>query len=388
MSAARLHPYFEKNGWSLTQDIRKADLVLVSACGVNQRAEKKGLRLLSIVNRKRKRDSQFIILGCLAGINPQLLLEKFNALVISPIEIQNLDAIINAKIKLSDVPEMNLIKPLISKFQSSFNFVDRAISEFEPSSLFLRRVIDKLKPGKIGHIQEQARENAYSIRISDGCLGECSYCAIKFAEGSLKSKSMDTILAEFDAGLANKHKNIFLIGTDAGAYGQDIGTDITVLLRNMLSREGEYILHLTEFHPRWFIQYQKELINIYVTNKDKIGSTILPIESGSDRILKLMRREHTAAQAKECMLSLKKALPEIRIYTHVLVGFPGESEQDFGETIRFLHGLSFDATAVYIYGARPNIEAEQLPDKVPEATKRARVRRLLKEFPGVAKVAL
>ncbi|MFC1636102.1 radical SAM protein [Planctomycetota bacterium] len=388
MSAAKLYPYFEANGWDITQDFKKADLVLVSTCGVNQRAEKKSLRLLSSVNRKRKSDSQFVILGCLAGINPEILLDKFDATVISPIASAKLDDVIKAKVKLSEVRDVNLIKPVISKSQKSFSVIDRAISEFEPSSMFLHRVLDHLKPKKIERIRESAQENAFSIRILGGCPGECTYCAIKFAEGRLVSKPMKNVLAEFDNGLARKHRNIFLIGTDVGAYGQDIGTNITELLKNLLTRKGEYILHLPEFHPRWLIQYHRELIDLFIAAGDRIGSIILPIESGSERILQLMRREHTAAKAKECMLSLKKTLPGIRIYTHVMVGFPGESEKDFDDTIHFLHEGPFDEVAVYKYEARPNIEAEQLPDKVSEATKRARVHRLLKEFPETAKVAL
>ncbi|MFC1633973.1 radical SAM protein [Planctomycetota bacterium] len=388
MSAARLYPYFEANGWQIGQDLKKADLVLVSTCGVNQRAEKKSLRLLSIANRKKKTDAQLVVLGCLAGINKKVIIEKFDPMVIAPIEMEILDDFIGADVKLSDVREVNLIKPVIGKSQKCFSVIDRAVSEFEPSSIFLHRVLGHLKPKKIERVRERAQEDAYSIRILNGCPGECSYCAIKFAEGPLVSKLLEVVLAEFDAGLASKHQNIFLIGTDVGAYGQDVGTNITVLLQNMLAREGEYVLHLPEFHPRWFIQYQKELVDLFVTAGDKIGSIILPIESGSERILQLMRREHTAAKAKECMLSLKKALTRIRIYTHILVGFPGESEQDFDDTIRFLHEVPFDEVAVYMYEARPNVEAEQLPDKVPEATKRARVRRLLKEFPETTKVAL
>jgi tRNA A37 methylthiotransferase MiaB len=252
----------------------------------------------------------------------------------------------------------------------------------------LHRVLHHLKPNKTDRIRENAKANAFSIRILSGCPGECSYCAIKFAEGRLVSKPMETILAEFDTGLENKHRNIFLIGTDVGAYGQDMATNITVLLQNILTREGDYVLHLPEFHPRWFIQYHRELIDIFIKAGDKIGSIILPIESGSEKILNLMRREHTAARAKECMLSLKKTLPGIRLYTHVLGGFPCESEKDYDDTIRFLHEVPFDEAAVYKYEARPNIEAEELPEKVSEATKRARVHRLLKEFPETAKVAL
>lgn len=384
MSAARLFPYFEANGWDLTQDFRKADLVLVSTCGVNQRAEKKSLRLLSIADRKRKSGSRLVILGCLAGINEEVLLKKFNATVISPTASANLDDFISAKVKLGEVRELNLIQPVIDRSQKSFSIFDRAISEFEPSRVFLHRIVDCLRPKK----SEQIKEGAFSIRILTGCPGECAYCAIKFAEGPLVSRPMDAGLAEFDAGLESGSRNFRLVGTDVGAYGQDINTDIAELLRNLLSREGAYVLHLPEFHPRWLIQYQRDLIEMFAAAGDKIGSIILPIESGSERILRLMRREHTAAEAKKCMLCLRKASPEIQVYTHVLIGFPGEAEEDFDDTVRFLREVPFDEVAVYKYEARPNIEAEQLPDKVPEATKRTRVHRLLKEFPKTAKVAL
>ena len=185
ISAAKLYPYFEANGWHIEHDLKKADLVLVSTCGVNQRAEKKSLRLLSIANRKKKTNTRLVVLGCLAGINKKVLAEKFDPIVIAPIEAEKLDDLIGAKIKLKKIRDVNLVKPIISKSQKSFSMIDRAISEFEPSSMFLHRVLDHLKPKKIERIRESAKENAFSIRILDGCPGECSYCAIKFAEGPL-----------------------------------------------------------------------------------------------------------------------------------------------------------------------------------------------------------
>lgn len=388
MFAAKLFPYLKANDWSFTQDFKKADLVLVSTCGVNHRAEKKSLRLLSIVDRKRKRDSRLVITGCLAGINEKILIDKFDPIVIAPIVSEKLDDVIDAKVKLSEIEDVNIIHRVISKSQKCFNLVDRVISEFELSRVFFNRTLGYIKPKKIMRIRENDKESAFTIQISNGCPGECAYCAIKFAVGPLVSKPMETILAEFDAGLKGKYRNIFLIGTDVGAYGVDIGTDITKLLRNLLSHEGEYVLHFPEFHPRWFIQHHEDLIDLFMSAKKKIGSTILPIQSGSERILELMRREHTAAEAKECILNLRRALPQIRIYTHVLVGFPGESEQDFNDTIQFLKEVPFDEIAVYKYEARPNVESEQLPEKIAEKTKHSRACRLLKEFPDTAKVAL
>ena len=386
--AAKLFPYFKANDLAFTQDFKRADLVLVSSCGVNQRAEKKSLRLISIADRKRKRDSRLVITGCLAGINEKILVDKFDPIAIAPSVPEKFDDVIDAKVKLNEVEDVNLIQPAINKSQKCYNIVDRVVSEFEPSRVFFNRVLDYIKPKKIMRIRESEKESAFTIRILNGCPGECAYCAIKFAVGPLVSKSMEKVMAEFDAGLKKNYRNFFLIGTDVGAYGRDIGTDIAELLRNLLNRKGEYIVHFPEFHPRWFIRHQEDLIDLFVAAKEKIGSTILPIQSGSERILKLMRREHTAAAAKECILNLRKALPKIRIYTHALIGFPGESEQDFDDTIRFLREATFDEIAVYKYEARPNVESEQLPDKVAEKTKRLRISRLLKEFPETAKVAL
>ncbi len=384
MGAARLFPYFEINGWNLTQDIGKADLVLVSTCGVNQRAENKSIRLLSIANRKRRPDSRFVVLGCLAGINQEMLLEKFDATLIPPTAMADLDKLINARVKLSTVKEPNLVEPVIDKSQRSFSILHRVISEFEPSRVFLYRMLDYLKPKK----SECVKEDAFSIRILTGCPGECTYCAIKFAEGPLVSKPMDTILTEFDAGLACGNRSFRLIGTDVGAYGQDIGTDIVALLRSLLTRSPTCVIHLPEFHPRWFVRYQSELIALFAGARYKIGSIIPPIESGSDRILRLMAREYTAAEAKGSLLRLRASLPGVEIFTHVLVGFPGESDDDFDQTVRLLREAPFDEIAVYKYEARPRIEAEQMPDKVPDRVKHLRVCRLHKQFPGVAKVAL
>ena len=384
MGAARLFPYFTANGWDVTQNFRKADMVVVSTCGVNKRAERKSIRLLSIADRNRKPNSKLVVLGCLAGINAEVLNHKFNATLVPPVGSAKLDQIIEAKVKLTETKEPNHVQPVVDKAQKCFSTFERVISEFEPSKVFLHRVFDYLKPNGITSFEE----NAFSIRILNGCLGECTYCAIKFAEGSLVSKPVDTILTEFDAGIDSKNEHFVVVGTDVGAYGQDIGTNIAELLRGLLARRGPYALHLQEFHPRWFIQYQKDLIRMFKAAGDKIADIIMPIQSGSERMLKLMRRVNTAAEAKECVLSLREASPRTRILTDVLVGFPGESETDFRDTVRFLRETQFDQIAVYKYEDRPKTEATQMPDKVPENVKHVRVYRLLREFDKTASVAL
>ena len=138
---------------------------------------------------------------------------------------------------------------------------------------------------------------------------------------------------------------------------------------------------MKEFNPRWLIQYKTELIDIFRANEDKIKTIIFPIESGSEKILKLMKRGYTASECKQSLSCIRKTAPQIRIFTHVIIGFPGESEEDFEDTKQFLREVHFDEITVYMYEGRPGIEAELLQDKVPETVKHARLSRLLKEFP-------
>jgi len=384
MDAALLFSYFKANGWQVKQNLKEADMVLVSTCGVNQRSERKSIRLVSIANKKRKADSKLVVIGCLAGINAKDLVEKFHAILIPPVHLGSFDHIINAKVKLSEVRDLNYIQPVIGEAQKCFNVFDRVISEFEASKIFMHRVIDYLKPIK----NRSFRNSAFQIRIAKGCLGRCSYCAIKLAAGPLVSKPMEDILAEFDTGIRNKFKDFVIVAGDVGSYGQDIHTNIVELLRNLFNRKGTYRLHLTEFNPRWLIQYQSELMGIFRTYANKISTVIFPIQSGSERILKLMQRDYTAAKTKQCLTEIRGASPQIQVFTHVIVGFPGETENDFNDTMLFLREVHFDEIAVYKYEGRPNIEAEQIKNKVPESIKDMRLCRLLREFRKTAKVAL
>lgn len=384
VDAALLYSYFIANGWDIKQNLKKADLVLVSTCGVNNRSERKSMRLLSIANKKRRKSSKLIIIGCLAGINKKILLERFDACLIPPKELSALDQIINARRCLDEIKDQNYIQPVINEAQECFNMFDRAISEFEPSRIFLHRIFDYLKPKELDGLQK----HAFMIRIAKGCPGECSYCAIKFAAGPLISKPINNILAEFDSGIKGNYKDFVLIAGDVGSYGQDIQTDICELLRNIFKHEGTYKVHLKEFNPKWFIKYEQELINIFQEYETRIGSVIFPVQSGSERILRLMRRGYTAAGAKECLKSLRKVLPEILICTHVLIGFPSETEGDFDDTVQFLKEVRFNKLDIYKYSGRPGTEAELIKDKVTESIKDMRVYRLLREFKKTAKVAL
>jgi tRNA A37 methylthiotransferase MiaB len=384
MSTAMLFAYFEANGWEIKEWFQDVDIVLVSTCGVDLRSEEHSMRLLSIVDKKRKADSTLVVCGCLAGINQSRIQKDFDVVTISPIEMGKLDEVINAKVKLQDVRDINYIDPYIDRARHSFGFFERYLrSTLESfgrgdSALIKRKVQEKIHKGSS---RLEFSKGVFSIKVSYGCLEECSYCAIRFAEGSLRSKPLERILEEFDTGLNEGYENFRIIGTDVGAYGQDVGMNVADLSRKLFERENKFNLELSDLHPKWFIAYSKELIELFVENNQRIHLVIVPIQSGSESLLKLMKRDHTISEAQECLCELRKACPEIKLATHALVGFPSETDSDFEATIEFLKKVNFDRIDIYGYGDRPNTLASQMENKVSEETIKSRICRLREEFP-------
>ncbi len=389
MDVALLHDYFKANNYTVTRKFQEADLVVCSTCGVDVLCEEKSIKYLSIADKKRPKDSQFIILGCLAGINEERIRENFDAIVIPPVRLSKLDEVIGAKVKLSQFKDLNYIKPYMTKSLECFGRFYRfgTVQEFcralvrrTVTVTGLRRILVALSLIRNVRHSLEPVDKPYCLRIAHGCMGRCSYCAIRFAAGPLRSKPLADILEEFDRGLNQDFTEFSLIAGDVGSYGQDIGSNIAELLREILSRKGRFQLALFDFGPQWFIQYATELIELLASNKKRIGMLMLPVQSGSDRILTLMRRNYKADEVIQAIKELRKAYPQVLLSTHVLVGFPGETKEDFQMTVNLLRTLRFQRVDIYEYSDRPKIDSINLPNHVPQKEIKRRATILHKEF--------
>jgi tRNA A37 methylthiotransferase MiaB len=389
MDVALLHDYFKANDYTITRRFQNANLVVCSACGVDVLCEDKSIKYLSIADKKRPKDSQFIVIGCLAGINEEKIRENFDAKLIPPVRLSELDDIIGAKVKITQLRDPNYIKPYMAKSTECFGRFYRfgtpqefcrALVRKAVTVSGLRRILVALSLIRNVRHSLEPVDKPYCLRIAHGCMGQCSYCAIRFAAGPLRSKSMDDILEEFDRGLNQGFTEFSLIAGDVGAYGQDIGSNIAELLRKILSRKGNYKITLFDFGPQWFIQYASELIRLLASNKKRISMLMLPVQSGSDRILSLMRRDYKASEIIQAVKQLLKAYPQVLLSTHVLVGFPGETEEDFQMTVELLRTLRFQRVDIYEYSERPKIGSLNLPNQVPQEEIKRRATTLHKEF--------
>jgi tRNA A37 methylthiotransferase MiaB len=383
VDVALLFGYLEANGWDLVEDVADADLVLAACCAVRASAEQSGFGCLERVDARRRKGSRLIALGCLAGIaDERLAVAHPSAIAVPPADSKRLDDLLGAKVKLADIPEVQDRAPYEDRARLS---AGRAADG--SARRLTRRVLRQtgLRPAHVAAEPSgtAAADRVCSLRIAWGCANECTYCAIRIAAGPLRSKPLDRILAEFDAGLAAKFTRFEVIAGDVGCWGQDLGLSIVDLLTGLFERSGEYRLIIDDFNPRWLLRHQDALVPLLAGHAGKVESVVLPVQSGSARVLELMGRGYSGEDLRAGLTRLRAAAPDLHLITHVLVGFPGEGEPEFDETRALLQAVHFDRVDAYPYADRPHALSGALPGKVPEAVIEDRCRRLQAEFATV-----
>jgi len=365
---SRYYNYFLTNQWRPTRKIENADLIFIYSCGCFISSEKRSLTTIKTALEKKKPQAEIVVTGCLLKINPGVLNDSYT--ILENEDIDKIDNIIAAQKKLNTIPDANRIYAIKDLISPRAFLVKKFKMDVEFSKLFFQKV-KSLFFGRTKY------KKTWNIKIAEGCMGNCSYCAVKFAAGRVKSKSTDAVIEEFKQGVLQGEKTIVLINTDIGSYGQDIGTNIAELLPRLFAIEGDYKIRFIDFNPRWLVQYYQELLPVLIKNRAKIEYLSMPVQSASNKILNLMERPYTIEEIKSCFSGLKKNIPELVINTHFIVGFPGETDQDFNKTLEFARSFEFGRISIHPYHDRPKTASSQMPDKVSDGVKFKRYRSLL-----------
>ena len=217
--------------------------------------------------------------------------------------------------------------------------------------------------------------NTFCIKVSNGCSNQCTYCAVKLSRGDVKSKSIEDIDKEFKEGLKKNFKEFALIGTDVGSYGRDKGINLIHLLKELLKNKGEYKIKLRNIHPRFLIEMMPEMQKILKSGK--IPYICSAVQSGNNRILKLMDRGYNIEDFKKTISLINKNFPEVDLRTQLMTGFPGETDDEFRDTFELLDAINFDYVEVYHFEARPGTKAAEMKNQVPKKIARRRYHKLL-----------
>jgi tRNA A37 methylthiotransferase MiaB len=381
IEASKLCRYFAINNLTAATNPKKADLIIIFTCGsfgINEE-----LSILTIEKSLREKRAQVVITGCLPRIDPERLKIYGNALLVLPRDLGTLDSLIEAKVPYGSLrSDATAVGGFHDLYQG--RLVDRVKRKAGLAGNSDSRISDIYSKCFNQRFFRKSEDIMFSpktcvIEIAESCLGNCSYCAIKLAAEKFRSFSEEQILESFRSGLGNGYKDFALLAGDIGCYGVDTGTNLPNLLKKLFALGNGFRILLWDLNIRWFINYYDEFRSVLKANSRKVSRIVLPIESGSDRILGLMNRGYKIEKVKDCLLDFQKTIPELKLETHIIVGFPGETEEDFQKSVELVKEIKFSKVVVFRYEDRPNTRASSFPDKVLKEVIDRRVRVLAKE---------
>ena len=338
----------EKMGYVLTDKREDADLIIFNTCAIREGAEDRVFGNVGALKKLKKKRPNVIIAvcGCMTQkeqtANYILKTFPFVDIVIGTFNLPNFEYYINAVKKGRQLELLN---------------------EGDP---------DESVPYK-----RTSGENAW-VNIMQGCNNFCTYCIVPYVRGREKSRSEENILKEIREIVSEgKYKKITLLGQNVNSYGNDLktGENFARLLKKICEIDGDFKLTFMTSHPK---DLTSEVIEV-IASEDKILKDIhLPAQSGNNRILKLMNRKYTCEKYLSIIKEIREKIPDARITSDFIVGFPTETEEEFEDTMRLVKEVKFDGIFAFMYSPREGTVAAQMEGQIDEKVKRKRVNALLK----------
>ena len=336
------------HGIELTDKPEEADVLLLNTCSIREKAQEK---VFSQLGRWKnwKKDKPNLIIGvggCVASQEGEHIRERapFVDIVFGPQTLHRLPEMIN-KIRGGDRAIVDISFPEIEKF-------------------------DRLPEPK-------AEGPTAFVSIMEGCNKYCSFCVVPYTRGEEVSRPVDDVLFEIAQLAEQGVREVNLLGQNVNAYrGETFDGGICTfaeLLRLVAAIDGIDRVRYTTSHP---IEFTDDIIEVYLDTPELVSFLHLPIQSGADRILTMMKRNHTALEYKAIIRKLREVRPNIQISSDFIVGFPGETAEDFEQTMKVIEQVNFDMSFSFIYSARPGTPAADIPDDVSEEEKKERLARL------------
>ena len=307
-------------GYELSKNEREGVLSIIITCSVKDVTEHK---MLHRVGQLMKTGKPLIIAGCLPKANTKLLETKY--------------------------PTASLLGP--HAINGTIDIVKSAISG--------KRVIalEDSASDKINLPRVRLNPVTSIIEIASGCMSGCTFCQTKLAKGQLRSYRIGDILRQFRHDVNDGCKEIWLTSTDSGCYGRDIGSNLIELLESCISIKGDYQIRIGMMNPTFLPDMSKRLVEIFVESDRIFKFLHIPIQSGSDVILRKMKRGHTGKIFVDTVKAFRSKIPEVTIATDVIVGFPSETMDDFERTLEIIKVTEPDVVNISKYGARPGTVA-------------------------------
>ena len=352
----KIRGYLTQGGYQIVQEAEGADVVVMNTCAIREHAEQRVFgNLGALTHTKRRHPAQKIFLcGCMAGETKVSDRIKKSYL--------HVDGCFSTH-HLWQFPE--ILWNVLSKGKRQFYIAD--------------------EPGSIAEGIPQIRDNTLKawVSIMYGCNNFCTYCIVPYVRGRERSRKKEDILAECRCLIENGCKEITLLGQNVNSYGKDLpdGVDFSDLLAEIAAIPGDFLIRFMTSHPR---DAGKKLFDTMAASPKIAKQLHLPFQSGSSRVLKAMNRHYDREKYLELVNYAKSVMPDLVLTSDVIVGFPGETEEEFEETISLIQQVRYDSLFTFIFSPRTGTPAASMDDPTPKEEKNRRFDRLCAVQNGIS----
>ena len=310
-----------KEKFDFIENIEKSDIIIILTCGVKGSTQNKIFHKLETIKNDFP-SKRVIVAGCL----PKIITKKFEKYF--------------PDFSLIGPYQINDILDITEKILNGKKVIDL---KFKKNECTISKIVNKKHP----------------IVIASGCLNKCAYCATKIAKGNLNSFPIKKIIKNVEHSIENGAEKIFLTATDTSAYGKDIGTDLIELLKKIIKIKKDFKIRIGMMNPDNVLNFLDELIEIYKDSRI-IKFIHIPIQSGSDKVLKEMRRNYKVNDFKKIIKKFRRHIPDIIISTDIICGFPTETKKDFEKTLNLIKEVKPEVLNISKFYPRPGTEAKKM----------------------------
>lgn len=327
----KLAGILNSGGYALASRLEDSDAIILNTCVVKKQTEQKILERIKSI-RKYFPDKKIVLAGCLTKIPEILEKADYDGIINEP---ENAEAALN-----------KLLKDKLSAAENKSSH------------------IGKIRKNPLIDIEE----------IAEGCLGSCSYCIVRRAKGALKSEPAEKIVKNIESAVKEGCKEIWLTAQDTACYGFDNGSSLPELIGSACDINSDFSVRIGMMNPEHALKILPQLIESY--KNEKVCKFLhLPVQTGSDNILEKMNRQYKAKDFLHIVSEFRKVFPMIQVWTDIIIGFPGEAEEDFEKTVELMKKAKPDFVNVSQFGPRPGTPAERM-EQVAGEIKKIRSKRL------------
>ena len=343
-------------GYTETDDDMQADVVVFNTCAIREMAEHKAIgnigafKPIRLARKKEGKDTIIAVCGCMT----------------------------QQKARAEEVKKVFPFVNIIFGTHNLYEFKDYLV-EYQKTHSKVFEVWGKDKDKVLPIESESFRTSGYNawVNINYGCNNFCSYCIVPYVRGRERSRSFDDIIAECEKLVNSGYKTITLLGQNVNSYGKDLNNPewtFAKLIDRICKIDGDFTVSFMSSHPR---DLTSDIIDAIRDNEKMSRSFHLPVQSGSDKILKLMNRHYTREKYLSLVDEIRAKIPNVTLSTDIIVGFPNETEQDFLDTIDLVKKVKYNGIFAFMYSIRKGTPAEKMGDQIPQEIKNERVNKLL-----------